>query len=121
MVLANSANQISCFTIPNIPWSLDISLNSAVDFDVRRVKAGGDTVASQRILVMKSKRAEIAECIRLLEARARHRNGLAVRQLIESLRRRGDWLDRRIDLELQLSDSAEQVRIDEIRAAKDAA
>ena len=78
-------------------------------------------MASQSILAMASKRAEISECIRLLEVRARLRNGLAVHQLIESLRRRADWLDSRIDLELQLSDPAEQARIAKIRSAQDAA
>ena len=78
-------------------------------------------MASQSILAMASKRAEISECIRLLEVRARHRNGLAVQQLIESLRRRADWLDSRIDRELQQSDPREQARIAKIRSAQDAA
>ena len=77
-------------------------------------------MASQNILTMASKRAEISECIRLLEVRAGQRSGLAVQQLIESLRRRADWLDSRIELELQ-SDLAEQARIAKIRSAQDAA
>ena len=77
-------------------------------------------MASQSILTMASKRAEISECIRLLEVRAGQRSGLAVQQLIESLRRRADWLDSRIKLELQ-SDLAEQARIAKIRSAKGAA
>ena len=71
-------------------------------------------MASQSILVMASKRAEISECIRLLEVRSRQRSGLAVHQLIESLQRRADWLDSRIDLELQQSDPGEQARIAKI-------
>jgi hypothetical protein len=77
-------------------------------------------MASQSILAMASKRAEISECIRLLEVRAGQRNGLAVHQLIESLRRRADWLDSRIELELQ-SDPAEQARIAKMRSAQGAA
>ena len=78
-------------------------------------------MASQSILAMASKRAEISECIRLLEVRAGQRSGLAVHQLIKSLRRRADWLDSRIDLELQQSDPREQARIAKIRSAQDAA
>ena len=73
-------------------------------------------MASQSILAMASKRAEISECIRLLEVRAGQRSGLAVHQLIESLRRRADWLDSRIELELR-SDSASDPRIAKIRSA----
>jgi hypothetical protein len=78
-------------------------------------------VASQSSLAMASKRAQISECIRLLEVRARQRSGLAVHQLIESLRRRADWLDSRIDLELHQSDPEEQTRIAKLRSAQDAA
>ena len=50
-------------------------------------------MGSHSLLAMTSKRAEIAECIRLLEVRSRQRSGLAVSQLIESLRRRADRLE----------------------------
>jgi hypothetical protein len=76
---------------------------------------------SERFLAMTSKRAEISECIRLLEGRSRQRSGSAVNQLIESLRRRADWLDRRIDMELQEADPAERSRIAKIRSAQYAA
>jgi hypothetical protein len=78
-------------------------------------------MGSQSLLAMTSKRAEITECIRLLGVRSRQRSGLAVNQLIESLRRRADWLDSRIDMELQESDAAERSRIAKIRSAQDAA
>jgi hypothetical protein len=78
-------------------------------------------MGSQSLLAMTSKRAEITECIRLLEVRSCQRAGLAVNQLIESLRRRADWLDKRIDMELQESDPAERSSIAKIRSAQDAA
>jgi hypothetical protein len=56
---------------------------------------------------MTSKREEISECVRLLEGRSGPRPGLAVTQLLDGLRRRVDWLDKLIDLELQQSDPLE--------------
>ena len=61
-------------------------------------------MGTQSLLALTSKRAEISECIRLLEARPRARSGIALNQLIEHLRRKADWLDMRIALELQESD-----------------
>lgn len=80
-----------------------------------------EAVASENLHTMISKRAEIFECIRLLEVRARQRSGLAINQLIESLRRRVDWLDGRIDIELQQFGPTERARIAKIRSAQDAA
>jgi hypothetical protein len=64
-------------------------------------------MGSQRLLLLTSKRAEILECIRLLEARPRLHRGIALAQLIERLRRKADWLEKRIDLELLQSDPFE--------------
>jgi hypothetical protein len=64
-------------------------------------------MGSQSLLALTSKRAEISECIRLLEARPRAGSGIALNQLIERLRRKADWLDKRIDLELRQSDPPE--------------
>jgi hypothetical protein len=47
-------------------------------------------MGSQSLLALTSKRAEISECIRLLEARPRARSGIALNQLIEHLRRKAD-------------------------------
>lgn len=55
---------------------------------------------SQNLLALRSKRAEISECIRLLEARPPARTGLAFTRLIERIRMKAEWLDKRIDLEL---------------------
>ena len=70
-------------------------------------RAGGAPMGSQSLLALTSRRAEVSECIRLLEGRSRERSGLAVNQLIERLRRKADWLDRRIDLESLQSDPTE--------------
>ena len=59
---------------------------------------------SQNLLVLRSKRAEISECIRLLEARPPARNGLAFARMMERLRLKAEWLDKRIELELQQPD-----------------
>jgi hypothetical protein len=75
---------------------------------------------SQTLLAMTLKRAEISECIPLLEVRSRQRRGLAINRLIESLHRRGDWLDRRIEMELKEADPAERSRIAKILSAQDA-
>ncbi len=64
-------------------------------------------MGSQSLLLLTSKRAEILECIRLLEARPRLHRGVVLDQLIESLRRKADWLDKRIDLEMLQSDPLE--------------
>ena len=64
-------------------------------------------MGSQSLLALTLKRAEISECIRLLEARPRPRGGIALNQLVERLRRKADWLDMRIALELQESDPIE--------------
>jgi hypothetical protein len=55
---------------------------------------------SQNLLALRSKRAEISKCIRLLEARPPARTGLAFTRLIERIRMKAEWLDKRIDLEL---------------------
>jgi hypothetical protein len=52
-----------------------------------------------------SKRAEISECIRLLEARPGGQRGRAIKGLIERLRLKAEWLDKRIQLELRQTDS----------------
>jgi hypothetical protein len=64
-------------------------------------------MGSQSLLALTSKRAEVSECIRLLEARPRAHGGIALNQLVERLRRKADWLDMRIALELQESDPIE--------------
>jgi hypothetical protein len=64
-------------------------------------------MGSQSLLALTSKRAEILECIRLLEARPGARGGIALKQLVERLRRKADWLDMRIAMELQESDPIE--------------
>jgi hypothetical protein len=64
-------------------------------------------MGSHSLLALTSKRAEISECIRLLEARPRAHGDIALNQLVERLRRKADWLDKRIDLELRQSDSLE--------------
>jgi hypothetical protein len=64
-------------------------------------------MGSQSLLALTSKRAQISECIRLLEARPRARGGIALNHLVERLRRKADWLDTRIALELQKSDPIE--------------
>ena len=64
-------------------------------------------MGSRSLLALTSKRAEISECIRLLEARHRARGGIALNQLVERLRRKADWLDMRIALELQESEPIE--------------
>ena len=64
-------------------------------------------MGSQRLLAMTSKREELLECVRLLDGRSGPRRGLAVTQLLDGLRRKLDWLDKLIDLELQQSDPLE--------------
>jgi hypothetical protein len=64
-------------------------------------------MGSNSLPALTSKRAEISECIQLLEARPRAHGGIALNQLVERLRRKADWLDKRIDLELRQSDSLE--------------
>ena len=64
-------------------------------------------MGSQRLLAITSKREELSECLRLLEGRSGPRRGLAVTQLLDGLRRKVDWLDKLIDLELQQSDPLE--------------
>ena len=64
-------------------------------------------MGSQSLLLLTSKRAEILESIRLLEARPRLHRGTAVDQLVERLRRKADWLEKRLDLELLQSDPLE--------------
>jgi hypothetical protein len=64
-------------------------------------------MGSQRFLAMTSKREELLECVRLLEGRSGPRRGLAVTQLLDGLRRKVEWLDKLIGLELQQSDPLE--------------
>lgn len=59
---------------------------------------------SQNLLALRSKRAEISECMRILEARPPARAGLAFTRVIERLRLKADWLDKRIELESQQGD-----------------
>jgi hypothetical protein len=47
-------------------------------------------MGSQSLLALTSKRAEISECIRLLEARPGAHVGKALNQLVERLRRKAD-------------------------------
>ncbi len=71
-------------------------------------------MGSQSLLALTSRFAEIAQCIRLLEARPAARANLATNQFLERLRRKADWLDKRIDAELGESDPLEQPRATKI-------
>jgi hypothetical protein len=65
---------------------------------------GVAAMESQNLLALRSKRAEISECIRLVEARPPARAGLARTLLIERLRLKAEWLDKRLELESQQPD-----------------
>lgn len=54
---------------------------------------------SQDLPAMIAERDKFREAIRLLEARPLSRGELAVKQLIERLRLRAEWLDKRIEME----------------------
>ena len=54
---------------------------------------------SQTLPALIAKRDEIREAIRLLEARPPSRGELAVKHLIERLRLKAEWLDKRIQME----------------------
>jgi hypothetical protein len=60
---------------------------------------------SHTLWVLTSKRAEVVECIKLLEGRPQGRGSLAIMKLVERLRAKVDWLDGRIELERQHSNS----------------
>jgi hypothetical protein len=78
-------------------------------------------MGSQNLLALTSKRAEVSECLRLLEGRSGGRNRLAVSQLLARLRHKADWLDKRIQLELEQSDPAETSAIADLTQNRDAA
>jgi hypothetical protein len=78
-------------------------------------------MGSQSLLALSSRRAEISACIRLLETRPSGRGSRALSQLIEGLRRKAEWLDKRIGLELQESDPLEQSRVAKIERENHAA
>jgi hypothetical protein len=54
---------------------------------------------SQNLRALLAKRDEITAAIRLLEARPPLRGGLAAKQLIERLRLKAEWLNKRIQME----------------------
>jgi hypothetical protein len=56
-------------------------------------------VESQTLSALIAKRNQIREAITLLEARTPSRRELAVQHLIERLRLKVEWLDRRIQME----------------------
>lgn len=60
-------------------------------------------MGSQSLVALEAKRAEISECMRLLEHRSSGRGNLALNRLMASLRLKAEWLDKRIDLELRRS------------------
>lgn len=61
---------------------------------------------SQNLRALVAKRNEIATAIRLLEARPPSRGGLAVKQLIERLRLKIEWLNKRIQMETTRASNA---------------
>lgn len=65
-------------------------------------------MGSQNLLALTSRRAQISECLQMLEARPPVRGGAATQQLLRGLRNKLEWLDQRIGLELQESDPQEQ-------------
>ena len=67
-----------------------------------------EPMGSRSLLALTAKHTEILECIRLLEARPTARCSFAVNKLVERLRNKADWLNRRIDLEMQQSDPLER-------------
>lgn len=71
-------------------------------------------MGSQSLLALTSRRAEISQCIRLLEARPSAPADPAATQFLEGLRRKADWLDKRIDAELRESDPLERPRVAKI-------
>lgn len=78
-------------------------------------------MASQNLLALTSKRAEVSECMRLLEGRSGSRNRLAVSQLLARMRDKARWLDKRIQLELEQSDPAETSATPDLTQNRDAA
>jgi hypothetical protein len=83
--------------------------------------ARGAPMGSQNLLALTSKRAEVSECIRLLEERSGARSGLAVARLLARLRQKGEWLDRRIQLELEQTDPAKTAAFTDLSRNRDAA
>ena len=62
---------------------------------------------TQNLRLLIAKRDEITAAIRLIEAKTPARGGLAARQLIERLRLKAEWLDKRIQMESKrVSDAA---------------
>ena len=78
-------------------------------------------MGSQNLLALTSKRAEVSECMRLLEGRSGSRNRLAVTQLLARLRQKADWLDKRIQLERERSDPAGTSATADFTQSRDAA
>ena len=78
-------------------------------------------MGSQNLLALTSKRAEISECIGLLEGRRQVNGSLAVRNLIDRLNRKIEWLDMRIELERQQSDPLQTPAIAKMRNGRQAA
>jgi hypothetical protein len=76
---------------------------------------------SQTLLALTSKRADITKCIHLLETRPSPHVGLAVTRLIDRLRLKADWLDKRIDLELRQSNELRASTVANISRTNDAA
>jgi hypothetical protein len=81
---------------------------------------GGATV-SQSLLTLTAKREDISGCIRLLEGRRQSPAGPAVRRLIDRLRLKAEWLDARIELELQQSDPVDAFTVEEMPRSSNAA
>ena len=78
-------------------------------------------MGSQNLLALTSRRAQLSECIRLLEARPSVRGGLATSALLEGLRHKVEWLDKRIDVELQESDPREPSGVAKVERGSTAA
>lgn len=54
---------------------------------------------SQTLSALIAKRDQIRQAINLLKAKPPSRGGLAAKHLIERLRRKAEWLDKRIQME----------------------
>jgi hypothetical protein len=84
-----------------------VSLGLLNHLQVHLMEVQGEvaSMGAQRILALRSKRAEISECIRILGDRSTSTRGsLALNRLLERLRQKLEWLDKCIDLEQQQSD-----------------
>jgi hypothetical protein len=78
-------------------------------------------MGSQNLLALTSRREQISECIQMLEARPAVRGGAATKHLLKELQTKLEWLDKRIDLELQESDPQEQPGITKLAQGTHAA